>query len=985
MADLALTCLVGALGAPGAPRSDAASAADASTSPLARTLAALESEGDLHARRRLVAALRLGVKAAAAKGGDGRRAGAPPAILASTSTMLTALAADGREDATIRRLALEGMARLVGTAGADPSSYTAVALAALAAPDPALRAAGVRLVALAAHTAPHPAHQAAARAALRSHTADPDPGVRAASLDGLVHAAPGLRLPRSAHAVAVEALADDAPGVRLGGVRLLVAAAAAAGATAPVQARRAQPHPTHIAASRAAAADDAAAAAADAAFAAAAGALADPHLPVRVAAVAALGALIRASPAIKAGALSKKTTARTMEGQSVDDAAMVVGPGAASGGGLGVGGLVTGGGGEGYDDGPGADAPAPPTLTAASTAAAVAAAFASADDWASFAGAFVHGLEDDAAAVRGATLQAMASLGAADRAWAPLAAPFAADCAGDESPGVRAAALTCLASLLGAGGGGGGGGIALPLDPHLGAALAGLADTDPAVRRASCGLLGCARLQTLGALGSAVDALLEAVLADARARGGRLEEEEVAGSSGDGGGGGRGLPATPLAALAALGASTGGPATALIPDLMGTRTGFIQAEPSVDNPAYAARLAFALAACAGSGGSTAPAAFCGHPALAALLPAHALGGAAVVLAGRHGKELPLPVGGMVELGRGAVLVGARRPPAKKRRVEETGEDGAAIAAVAAALATLATAPASAFVSTDAALAPLMDDLAAPAAGAAALARLYVRGLAVVEAAKRASGGGGGGGGDTPATSPPPVPAWPASSAARLPCLTAAGTPVDVATASARLNRLADLMACGVAGGEGAAAGAVAGLEAAAVELRARGALPPPWPRPPPPTSLPGLSIVRGILHAPGGPHSRPVAGVVGLPLRLPVGGRVWWAGGCAAVGGDRLSTPRAWLSVAHPLVACGTPLLLPLSLEGAGGGSSSYALPPHVDLPAAPGAPAATLTAALLVQAGVRAGSGRPVLVQVAPERGVTVRAGRAADANMGG
>ena len=84
MADLALTCLVGALGAPGAPRSDAASAADASTSPLARTLAALESEGDLHARRRLVAALRLGVKAAAAKGGDGRRAGAPPAILAST-------------------------------------------------------------------------------------------------------------------------------------------------------------------------------------------------------------------------------------------------------------------------------------------------------------------------------------------------------------------------------------------------------------------------------------------------------------------------------------------------------------------------------------------------------------------------------------------------------------------------------------------------------------------------------------------------------------------------------------------------------------------------------------------------------------------------------------------------------------------------------------------------------------------------------------
>ena len=66
MADLA--CLVGVLGSGG----DAESAADASSpaaapAALARTLAALESEGELHARRRLVAALSLGIKAAVAE------------------------------------------------------------------------------------------------------------------------------------------------------------------------------------------------------------------------------------------------------------------------------------------------------------------------------------------------------------------------------------------------------------------------------------------------------------------------------------------------------------------------------------------------------------------------------------------------------------------------------------------------------------------------------------------------------------------------------------------------------------------------------------------------------------------------------------------------------------------------------------------------------------------------------------------------------
>jgi len=823
---------------------------------------------------------------------------------------------------------------------------------------------------VAAPAAPTLRLRAAARAALRAHTADPYPGVRAACLSGLVNAAArGLALPAAAHEAAVGGLADDAPAVRLAAVHLLGAAAARAGATAAPGSRQTTHHATPIAARRSAAAADRAAAAADAAFAAAAWALADPHPPVRVAALAVLGSLAAASPPVKAGALSKKSTARTMEGQSVDDAALVVGPGAACGGlGLLPGEGGGGGGGEGGSGGGGgpdaaAAHPASPTLAPAAVAAAAAAAAAvAADDWASYAGAFVHGLEDDAAAVRSAALGAMAALGGADPAWAPLAAPFAADCAGDESPGVRAAALTALAALCGAGGGS-------PLDPHLGAALAGLADTDGAVRAAACGLLGGggARLTSLASLGAAVDALLEAALADTRAG-------EPLGS---GGGGGRtaGRQTTPLAALARLGASAPGPAAALIPNLMGTRSGFIQAEPSVDNPAYAARLAFALAACAGGA----------HPALGALLPSHALGGAAVVLAGRL-PGLPLPVGGVVPLGRGAVLVGQRRA-LKKRAREGGGEAAGALAAIGAALATL-TGPTSAasLADVDAALAPLMEDPAAPAAGAAAAGRLYVRALAVLGAVQEEGGGGGGGGGDGPSSLPA---AWLDASALRLPSLTDACTPVPAPIAASRLDRLADLMACGLGGGEASAGAAVGGLEAAAASLRSDGALPGP-PRPPPPPPVANLVIVRGELAAPGGRHARPVAGVAGLPLRLPLAGRVVSAG----VGGGG-EPPRAWLSLADPASAS-PPLLLPLHLVeeegeeedegGGGGGARAFALPPYVDAPAAPGPPgggSTPLIVALLVQAGRRVGvGGRAVLVQVAPGRPVRVEAGRAADAH---
>ena len=767
----------------------------------------------------------------------------------------------------------------------------AAGLSGLTSPSPRVRAAAARAVAAAGPRATRRRAGAAADA-LSSFTDDADAGVREACLLGAAGLVAGGALP-PADAVATAAAAvgrDAAPRVRSAALRLLASAATAAGAT-----RHHPPRP-------AGAADIAATA-----WAAASAAVSDGDAEVRVRALTVLGSLSAAPPPCLDAALTAATTARTMEGVSADDAR-------AAGG------------------------------AAAALAAGV--------------GAFVRALEDDGAAVRLAGLRALASLAAAVRTTSPtfaaVAATVAADCAADEAPAVRRAALACAAAARGPNG-----------DAALTPLLAALADAVPSVAAAAASAVAAAAPRRGDGLRAAVSGLLDASSHGA-------------------------APRAALAALATLGTRAAGAAAHVAPDLMATRAGFLQREPCVDDAAYAHRTVFVLAAARAA------------PCVAARLPPHALA-AAAVLAPRH-PDLPLPAGGLEGRGRGAVCV--RRP----KRGREEGEGGDAleapdsIAAAAATLNALAGTPDpvhrfTCIARVDAALAPAVRG---GCARAGAL-RVHARALAVLTAAVAAGGapplsGEPDGAGDATTWDGGVFDLAPLSACTR-----------GSAAAPARLTRLAALLR-GVVGGGGAlhvAAGewnAVAGALRAVRDARASGCPPAALDAPPQApdaarpawmdaaaasTTLDALvaalaaawpaapvadaaAAPAGELTAPGGPHARALDAIAGLPVAVQVTGWV-------------TVTRRAWLRVDGPGVAG---VCVPLELDGGGDDDDDVAAatpPPStrpgrhaitgtVHLPApstSPSAPDVTLRLTLVVAlAGggrARVGAPRPLALRVTP------------------
>ena len=695
-----------------------------------------------------------------------------------------------------------------------PSLAIAVALRCLTESDDApLRAAAATLAAAAAAAGARPSSSsptlssrvaAAQKALLEFASDDPHAGVRRAAMAALVEevsatvededvgeeeeqdgeiklarrrrrrqrgensrSPPSLALgrlrPELASAVARAALSGDCDAsVRLQSLRLLLAACREAGACRGTS--RAAPSSSSSLSSPASAA-----AAADIAFASASrAAAADPDARVRAASLALLGRLGAASPETLGASLTKATTARTMEGYSADDASLIAQEGV---GGAGMDGGGAGGGGGGMAGGNGGKGGGAAAGSSAEAASAAAAAANPSSPWEAAPGAFVHGLEDDAAAVRECALEALASLsrslgGAAavrgkggslpSRSFLARAAAFAAGCSGDEAPAVRATALRCLraatttACLS----------LSTPLDEHLPAVLSGLRDSAPEVAAAAatglltpepgapCPLRGAAALRTV------VSMLLEA------ACGGTPASSSSFSSASDG----SAARAAARAALAALGFAAGARAAPLVAELAPGKGGggggsggnsskngsnaFVQREPSVDDQAYASRLIFLLAASRAS------------PSVASLLPRHALD-AAGVLSARH-AGLPLPGGGLRWLGRGAVAVvggggrgGRRRGAGKKRARSSVEEDGAreTARAVAASLEGAAGAPAEARARAlrlaEAALSPLARCGGGGGSGTAAAARIAVRALAVISALrdKGEEGGGGEGGGE----------------------------------------------------------------------------------------------------------------------------------------------------------------------------------------------------------------------------------------------
>ena len=781
---------------------------------------------------------------------------------------------------------------LATTAAHPPTADTTVAagLSGLTSPSPRVRAAAARAVAAAGPRAARRRAGAAADA-LSAFTDDADAGVREACLLGAAGLVAGGALPPG-DAVATAAAAvrcDAAPRVRSAALKLLASAATAAGAT-----RHHPPRP-------AGAADIAATA-----WAAASAAVSDGDAEVRSQALTVLGSLSAAPPPCLDAALTAATTARTMEGVSADDA-----------------------------------------RAAGGAAAALAAG----------AGAFVRALEDDGAAVRLAGLRALASLAAAVRttspAFAAAAATVAADCAADEAPAVRRAALACAAAARGPDG-----------DAALAPLLAALADAVPSVAAAAAAAVAAAAPRRGDGLRAAVGGLLEAAAHGA-------------------------APRAALAALATLGTRAGGAAAHVAPDLMATRAGFLQREPCVDDAPYAHRAVFLLAAARAA------------PCVAARLPPHALA-AAAVLAPRH-PDLPLPAGGLEGRGRGAVCV--RRP--KRRRAEGNGDDAAdtpdPIAAAAATLDALVGTPDPGHIFTciarvDAALAPATRG---GCARSGAL-RVHARALAVLTAAVAAGGalplwGEPDGAGD--------ANAWDGGvfNLAPLSACTRGST-----AAPARLARLAALLR-GVVGGGGSLHAVASEWDAVARalrvvrEARASGCPPTALDAPPPGASQPAwmdaatasttlddllaalaaawpaapvadatAAAPAGELTAPGSPHARALDAIAGLPVAVQVTGWV-------------VATRRAWLRVDGPGVAG---VCVPLELEGGGDDDDDDAAatqPPStrpgrraimgtVHLPApttSPSAPGVTLRLALVVAlAGggrARVGAPRPLALRVAP------------------
>ena len=312
------------------------------------------------------------------------------------------------------------------------------------------------------------------------------------------------------------------------------------------------------------------------------------------------------------------------------------------------------------------------------SSAAAAAAANSSSPWEAAPGAFVHGLEDDAAAVRECALEALASLsrslGGAEQerqgslffssrfSFLARAAAFAAGCSGDEAPAVRAAALRCLRAatrrlpLL-----------STPLDEHLPAVLSGLRDSAPrSARAAATGLLtpepgAPCPLRGAAALRTVVSVLLEA------ACGGTPASSSSFSSASDG----SAARAAARAALAALGFAAGARAAPLVAELAPGKGGggggsggnsskngsnaFVQREPCVDDQAYASRLIFLLAASRAS------------PSVASLLPRHALD-AAGVLSARHAGAALFP-------GEGCGGWGEGPSPSSAVEAEEGGGEG----------------------------------------------------------------------------------------------------------------------------------------------------------------------------------------------------------------------------------------------------------------------------------------------------------------------
>lgn len=548
----------------------------------------------------------------------------------------------------------------------------------------------------------------------------------------------GRLQPELASTVARGALSGDCDAsVRLQSLRLLLAACREAGACR-----------TSSKASPSFSSPPAAAAAADVAFAAASrSAASDPDARVRAASLALLGRLSAASPRTLEASLTKATTARTMEGVSADDASLIaqegVGGGGGGGGGAGREGGMTGGGGDGGNGG----------AAAAGAASAAAAASNPSSPWEAAPGAFVHGLEDDAAAVRECALEALASLSrslggergkgnSSSPSFLARAAAFAAGCSGDEAPAVRAAALRCLrAACLSS---------TTPLDEHIPAVLSGLRDSAPEVAAAAAtGLLtpepgAPCPLRGSAALRAAVSVLLEAAC-------GRTPASSPSFSSMSDGSAAR---AAAQAALAALGFAAGARAAPLVAELAPGKGGggggggasknsnaFVQREPSIDDQVYASRLLFLLAAARAS------------PSVASLLPRHALD-AAGVLSARH-AALPLPGGGLRSLGRGAVAVVAGggegegvRAKKRARVVERDGSCCETVRAISASLAGAAGSPAEAKARVlrlaEAALSPLArrGGGGGGGSGAAAAARVAVRALAVLSTLQEKATEGG---------------------------------------------------------------------------------------------------------------------------------------------------------------------------------------------------------------------------------------------------
>jgi hypothetical protein len=446
---------------------------------------------------------------------------------------------------------------------------------------------------------------------------------------------------------------------------------------------------------------------------------------------------------------------------------------------------------------------------------------------------------------------------------------------GDEAPAVRVAALRAASTARGA-----------TVDAVLPALLAGLADAHPDVSRAAAAAVATAAPARLDSLRAAVTGLLAAAAT------------------------GRAAPAAARAALAALGAAAGAAAAPLAADLMGTRTGFLQREPSVDDESYAHRLIFLTSAA-----STAP-------CVGAALPAHAADAAALLAARHVGLGLPRSVARRAA-GGVRVVSGAH----KRARDNDDDPAWAVAAAATERLAAAAGLPrakrAAALRRADAVLAPA----AAGGCAAAAAARLHLRALGV-----HAEGEAGGDarlphGWDGGPREPPPL----------ADCL----RPAPAGALALLASRLAAV-------GCGDAAAAWRAVAAGAAD-----AAPPTLALPPPAAPLPD-----GALTAPGGPNTRPLAATAGLPVRLEV--RAW-----VAACGPR---PSAWLRVSGAgLETRHVRLRVKEDEKSDSGGRVEIAV--RLDLPPPPAAPAATLTLALVI--ALPGGGGR---ARLGPELALELR-----------